>query len=181
MFKTSGAGAHPMDAAALQRLGAAFGAGITAGRLPGAVMLISRHGDTQYFEALGQQDAVTGAPMRQDSIFRIYSMTKPIVSLTALMMVEEGRLMLSDPVAKYLPEFEKQKVAVQRGDKLQLEPVWRGMTVQDLLRHTSGLTYEFLGKDPIQLQYRDADVASRARSNRDMCRLLAAIPLSQQP
>lgn len=170
-----------MDAAAFQRLGAAFETDITAARLPGAVMLISRRGETQYFNAQGWQDAVAYTPMRQDSIFRIYSMTKPIVSLMALMMLEEGRLMLSDAVAKYLPEFEKQKVAVQRGDKLQLEPVWRGMTVQDLLRHTSGLTYEFLGKDPVQLQYREADVASRARSNRDMCRLLAAIPLSRQP
>ncbi len=181
MLKTSGADGRLMDTAALQRLGTAFTTDIDAGRLPGAVMLISQRGETQYFDALGRQDAAAGAPMRQDSIFRIYSMTKPIVSLAALMLLEEGRLMLTDPVANYLPEFGKQKVAVQRGDKLQLEPVWRGMTVQDLLRHTSGLTYEFLGKDPIQLQYREADLASRARSNRDMCRLLAAIPLSRQP
>lgn len=170
-----------MNTAALQRLSATFEAAITARRLPGAVLYISHRGEARCFQALGWQDAVTGQPMREDSIFRIYSMTKPIVSLAALMLVEEGRLMLSDPVARYLPEFGALKVAVQQGDTLQLEPTVRGMTVQDLLRHTSGLTYEFLGDDPVQRLYREADVASRARSNRDMCRLLATLPLARQP
>lgn len=170
-----------MDAAALQRLSAAFEAAIAARRLPGAVLHIAQRGEIRCFDALGWQDAVAGLPMQRDSIFRIYSMTKPIVSLAALMLVEEGRLMLSDPVARYLPEFGAPKVAVRQGDTLQLEPAVRGMTVQDLLRHTSGLTYEFLGDDPVQRQYREADVASRARSNREMCRLLATLPLARQP
>ncbi|RYX92696.1 MAG: class A beta-lactamase-related serine hydrolase [Comamonadaceae bacterium] len=170
-----------MDGAALKRIGTTFKGDIAAGRLPGAVVLISQCGDTTCFDAYGQQDAVAGTPMRQDSIFRIYSMTKPIVSLAALMLVEEGKLMLGDQVSQYLPEFGKQKVAVKRGDKLQLEPVWRGMTIQDLLRHTSGLTYEFLGDEPVQQQYKAADIASRNRTNREMCRLLAALPLTRQP
>lgn len=170
-----------MDAIALQRLSVAFEAAIAARRLPGAVLYIAHRGETQCFEALGWQDAVAGLPMREDTIFRIYSMTKPIVSLAALMLMEEGRLMLGDPVARYLPEFGAQQVAVLRGDTLQLEPVLRSMTVHDLLRHTSGLTYEFLGDDPVQRLYREADIASRARSNRDMCRLLATLPLARQP
>ncbi|MBC7436765.1 MAG: beta-lactamase family protein [Bdellovibrionales bacterium] len=170
-----------MDANALKRLDAAFRRDIAAGRLPGAVMLVSQCGDTELFTAIGQQDAAAGTPMRQDTIFRIYSMTKPVVSLASLMLAEEGKLFLGDPVSKYLPEFAKQKVAVMRSGKLQLEPAWRDMTVQDLLRHTSGLTYEFLGTEPVQMQYREADIASRGLSNRDMCRKLAALPLARQP
>lgn len=170
-----------MDAAALQRLSAAFEAAIAARRLPGAVLYVAQHGETRCFEALGWRDAAAAVPMRRDAIFRIYSMTKPIVSLAALMLVEEGRLMLGDPVARYLPEFGAQQVAVAHGDALRLEPAQRGMTLQDLLRHTSGLTYEFLGRDPVQLRYREVDIASRARSNRDMCRLLATLPLARQP
>lgn len=170
-----------MNAAALQRLSTAFEAAIAARHLPGAVLYIAQRGETRCFEALGWQDAAAGQPMRRDSIFRIYSMTKPIVSLAALMLVEEGRLMLGDPVARHLPEFSAQQVAVPRGDGSRREPAVRGMTVQDLLRHTSGLTYEFLGDDPVQRLYREADIASRARSNRDMCRLLATLPLARQP
>ncbi len=174
-----------MDAQALRRISTTLKADIARGRLPGAVFMVSQCGDTLAFDALGRQDgrAEAGAatPMRQDSIFRFYSMTKPIVSLAALMLVEEGGLMIGDPVSRYLPEFARQKVAVMRGNKLQLEPAWRDMTVHDLLRHTSGLTYEFLGDDPVQQQYKAADIASRNRSNREMCRLLAALPLARQP
>jgi CubicO group peptidase (beta-lactamase class C family) len=170
-----------MDEAALDRLGATLSIDISAGRLPGAVVLISQGAGTARFDAYGHQDASAATPMQQDSIFRIYSMTKPIVSLMALMLVEEGKLMLGEPVSTYLPEFAKQKVSVKRGDKLQLEPAWRGMTVQDLLRHSSGLTYDFLGDDPVQQQYKAADIGSRARTNREMCKLLAALPLARQP
>jgi CubicO group peptidase (beta-lactamase class C family) len=170
-----------MDEAALDRLGATLERDISAGRLPGAVVLISQGGGVARFDAYGHQDASAATPMQQDSIFRIYSMTKPIVSLMALMLVEEGKLMIGEPVSTYLPEFAKQKVSVKRGDKLQLEPAWRGMTVQDLLRHSSGLTYDFLGDDPVQQQYKAADIGSRARTNREMCRVLAALPLARQP
>ncbi len=170
-----------MDAAALKRISATLKEDVARGRLPGAVFMVSQCGDTMAFDAIGRQDPALGTPMRQDSIFRFYSMTKPIVSLAALMMVEEGRLMIGDPVSKYLPEFGRQKVAVMRGNKLQLEPAWRDMTVHDLLRHTSGLTYEFLGDDAVHKQYQAADLAARSRSNRDMCKVLAAIPLARQP
>ena len=119
--------------------------------------------------------------MRSDAIFRIYSMTKPLVSLAALMLVEEGRLQLSDPVSRWLPEFAGQQVAVEEGDAVRLEPVRRPATVQDLLRHTAGLTYEFLGTNAVQRQYAETRIGSRARSNAEFSKALAALPLALQP
>ena len=175
-----------MDAQALRRISTTLKADIARGRLPGAVFMVSQCGDTLAFDALGRQDGACRSRCRNPHASGLhlpvfYSMTKPIVSLAALMLVEEGGLMIGDPVSRYLPEFARQKVAVMRGNKLQLEPAWRDMTVHDLLRHTSGLTYEFLGDDPVQQQYKAADIASRNRSNREMCRLLAALPLARQP
>lgn len=170
-----------MDTRALKRLCARLKADIAAGDLPGAVLLVEQCGDMMAFDALGMQDATAGTPMRQDSIFRIYSMTKPIVSFAAMMLVEEGALAVSDPVAKYLPEFANQQVLAVRGGEHVLEPVRRAATVQDLLRHTSGLTYEFLGDDPVQRMYRESGVASRELANRDAARLLGGLPLAWHP
>jgi CubicO group peptidase (beta-lactamase class C family) len=154
---------------------------IERGRIPGAVAMVAIGGQTEFFAALGKQDPQSGTAMQPDSIFRIYSMTKPIVSLAALMLVEQGRLQVVDPVAKYLPVFAGQKVAVQEGGKLQLVPVRREATVQDLLRHTAGFSYEFLGDGPVQVQYREVDIAARDRSNAEFCAVLARIPLAHQP
>jgi CubicO group peptidase (beta-lactamase class C family) len=137
-------------------------------RLPGAVVLIARHGKLALLESLGQQDPATGIPMAVDSIFRIYSMTKPIVSVAAMMLMEQGRLLLTDPVSKYLPEFAAQQSP-------------RAATVQDLLRHTAGLTYEFLGSSPVQQQYAKINIASRERSNAEFSQALAALPLMFEP
>ena len=147
-------------------------------RIPGLVAMVAIGGKTEFSAALGQQDPVAGTPMQPDAIFRIYSMTKPIVSLAALMLVEQGRLQLVDPVVKYLPVFAGQRVLQADGT---LVPVTRGATVQDLLRHTAGFTYEFLGDSPVQMQYRQADIAARERSNADFCAVLASMPLAHQP
>jgi len=120
-------------------------------------------------------------PMKDDAIFRMYSMTKPIVSLATLMLAEEGRLQMGDPVSKYLPEFAKPQVAVEEGATVRLVPAVREATVHDLLRHTAGLTYEFLGSNAVQRQYETADVMNRSRSNAEFCKVLAAIPLAHQP
>src|SRR6185369_17385038 len=117
--------------------------------------------------------SATGKAMQDDSIFRIYSMTKPLVSLAALMLAEEGRLQMSDPVPMYLPEFAGQQVAVEEGGTVRLQPVRRDATVQDLLRHTAGFTYEFLGSSAVQRQYEAADLARRSRSNAEFCKELA--------
>lgn len=150
---------------------------VASGRLPGAVAMVARRGQIALFEAVGQQDPATGTPMQTDSIFRIYSMTKQVVSVAVMMLVERGHLLLSDPVGQWLPEFANQQVATANG----LEPVRNPATVQDLLRHTAGLTYEFLGTSPVQQQYGQVKIASRDRSNAEFCQTLAAVPLQFQP
>ncbi|MFT5934828.1 MAG: CubicO group peptidase (beta-lactamase class C family), partial [Hydrogenophaga sp.] len=154
---------------------------VDRGYIPGAVVLLARHGQIALHQAIGQLDPGAGSPMTTDAVFRIYSMTKPVVSVAAMMLVEQGRLLLTDLVAKYLPEFAKQSVAVERGTGLTLEPVAQSATVQDLLRHTAGLTYEFLGSAHVQRLYAQAQIGSRARSNAAFSDTLAAMPLFYQP
>ena len=150
---------------------------VDSGRLPGAVAMIARRGQIGLLEAVGQQDPATGTPMQINSIFRIYSMTKPVVSVAVMMLVERGQLLLSDLVSRWLPEFAHQQVATAQG----LETVKQEATLQDLLRHTAGLTYEFLGTSPVQLQYAQAKIASRERTNAEFSQTLAAMPLQFQP
>ena len=145
--------------------------------IPGAVVLVARQGRIGLFEAVGQQDPAAGTPMRTDSIFRIYSMTKPLVSVAVMMLIERGRLLLSDPVSRWLPEYAQQAVLGASG----LIPAWQPATVQDLLRHTAGLTYEFLGDSPVQREYDKQQLASRKRSNAEFSQTLAGIPLQFQP
>ena len=145
--------------------------------IPGAVVMVARQGRIGLFEAIGQQDPTTGTPMRTDSIFRIYSMTKPLVSVAIMMLVERGRLLISDPVSRWLPEYNNQPVLGNAG----LVPAWQTPTVQDLLRHTAGLTYEFLGDSPVQREYAKVNIASRGRSNDEFSKALAGIPLQFQP
>ncbi len=152
-------------------------------RLPGAVVLVARHGKVALFESLGVQDPATGTAMAKDSIFRIYSMTKPVVSVAVMMLMEQGKLLLSDPVARYLPEFASQHVAVgeDAGKSQALRPARRDATVHDLLRHTAGLTYEFMGSLPVHRQYAQARIGSRQRSNAEFSKALAALPLLADP
>jgi CubicO group peptidase (beta-lactamase class C family) len=99
--------------------------------------------------------------MAKDTIFRIYSMTKPITSVAAMMLWEEGRFLLNDPIAKYLPDLSDLEVAVERGGEIERVPVERAITIQDLLRHTSGLTYELRGSGPVHKMYMSAKVYRR--------------------
>ncbi len=150
-------------------------------RLPGAVALIARRGQVLLHETVGQQDPVAGVPMTLDSIFRIYSMTKPIVSVAVMQLMEQGKLLLSDPVARHLPEFEDAKVTTHINGHAVLHRPKHPPTVQDLLRHTAGLTYEILGTEPIQRQYAQAQLASRERTNREFSHKLASLPLAFEP
>lgn len=154
---------------------------IDRGRLPGAVALVARRGKVALFESLGRQDPAADSPMTRDSIFRIYSMTKPLVSVAVMMLMEQGKLLLSDPVARFLPEYANQKVALEQGGQVTLADVQRAATVQDLLRHTAGLTYEFLGTADVQRQYAKLQIGSRDRSNTEFSRVLAGLPLMYQP
>jgi CubicO group peptidase (beta-lactamase class C family) len=165
----------------LGRLRSVLQSHIDRQRIPGAIAVVGLGGHVELFEALGQLDPASGAPMRDDAIFRIYSMTKPLVSLAALMLMEEGRLQLGDGVSAYLPEFASQQVAVEQGGALRLQPARREATVHDLLRHTAGLTYEFLGTSAVQRQYEATQIANRSRSNAEFCKVLAALPLAREP
>ena len=170
-----------LSSAALGRLSTALQDRVASGHLPGAVALVARHGKIGWFEAFGQQNPASGSPMTTDSIFRIYSMTKPLVSAGVMMLWEEGRVMLSDPIEKYLPALASPKVAVIEGDTMRLVAANRSITVQDLLRHTSGLTYEFRGTTPVHKAYIEARVARLKQTNEDQVALLGGLPLLHQP
>ncbi len=151
--------------------------------LPGAVLLIARHGKIAYEQAVGERDPQAGAPMERDDIFRIYSMTKPITVVAALMLLEEGRVALDDPVSKYLPQFAHMQVAVvdPSSQLMHLVPAQREMTLQDLMRHTSGLTYGFFGETPVKKAYRDAKLLQGDPDNAAFVDRLAKLPLGYQP
>jgi CubicO group peptidase (beta-lactamase class C family) len=165
----------------LGRLSQVMRGEIERGRVPGAVALIARRGRVGFFESFGQRDTAGGAPMAKDAIFRIYSMTKPITTVAAMMLWEEGRFLLSDPIANYLPEFSEPTVAVEHGADIERVPAERAITIQDLMRHTSGLTYEFRGAGPVHKMYMSAKVHSRAQSNADQVATLSKLPLLHQP
>lgn len=166
---------------ALDRLSATFNDRVTAGHIPGAVILIARHGKVAYHQAFGRLDPARDTPMGTDAIFRIYSMTKPIVSVAVMMLWEEGRLLLSDPVSKYIPAFADTQVAVMDGETIRRTPALQPIMVQDLLRHTSGLTYEFRGNSPVQRAYNEARTSRLKQTNAEQADLLAALPLLYQP
>jgi len=170
-----------LSSAALARLGSAFQDRIDRGHLPGAVALVARHGKVGWFQAFGKQDPVSGAPMRTDSLFRIYSMTKPLVSVGVMMLWEEGRLLLNDPIEKYLPALASPKVGVIEGETMRLVAANRSITVQDLLRHTSGLTYEFRGTTLVHKAYIEAKIARLKQTNEDQVATLGRLPLLHQP
>jgi CubicO group peptidase (beta-lactamase class C family) len=178
---TSDPGAVGLCPERLSRLVAALQADVDCQRLPGAVAVVARRGQVALCAAVGQLDPARGTPMGTDALFRIYSMTKPVVSVAAMQLAEQGRLLLSDPVANYLPEFERLQVASTHGRKTVLRPVGRAPTVHDLLRHTAGFTYEFLGDSPVQRQYARANLASRERTNAEFTQALADLPLMYPP
>lgn len=171
----------------LKRLSAMFKSEIEKGITPGAVLLVARRGKVAYFEALGARDPQTNDAMKTDAIFRLASMTKPFVSVAAMMLAEEGRLVLSDPVSQYLPEFKGMQVGVEQKSstgevKLVLEAAHREMTIQDLLRHTAGLTYGQFGvKTLVKTEYDKAGISSPALTSAEFITRLSKIPLAHQP
>jgi CubicO group peptidase (beta-lactamase class C family) len=157
---------------------------IATGKIPGAILLIQQHGRPVYFENFGVRDVESRAPMTADSIFRLYSMSKPITSVAAMMLVEEGKLALGDPVSKYIPDFADVKVGVEKpGEKsgLVLEPLNRPITIEDLLRHTSGLTYGFYGDSAVRKLYAQANLFDGDEDNAEFVRRITKLPLAEQP
>jgi CubicO group peptidase (beta-lactamase class C family) len=143
--------------------------------IPGAVMLVARGGAVGYAEAVGWRDREQASPMSLDAIFRIASMTKPVTSVAALMLAEQGRLQVAAPVADYLPELRDRTVGVERVRARRI------MTVQDLLRHTSGLTYAAFGDTPVQMLWREAQLMREDQTNAELVAKLAALPLLFEP
>jgi CubicO group peptidase (beta-lactamase class C family) len=170
-----------LSALRLQRMSDAFKREIDKGTLPGATVMVARRGQIGWFEALGKQSPTASAAMAKDTIFRIFSMTKPIVSTGIMMLLEDGHFTLNDPVAKFIPEFADQKVGVENNGKLELVPLKRPMTIQDLLRHTSGITYDHTGNGLVQQLYQQSRLRSRKISNAEHAALVAGLPLMCQP
>ena len=161
-------------------------ADVAANKIPGAVLLIARRGKVAYFESVGKLDAATSVPMGKDSIFRIYSMSKPITTVAAMMLVEDGKLKLDDPIALYLPEFANMTVGVEKPDasgqpSLETVPARRPITVQDLMRHTSGITYGFFGPGLVKKAYNDANIGADDPDNAQFSQRIAKLPLAYQP
>ena len=172
--------------AGLERVGDYVNSEIASGKIPGAIVLIQQHGKPVYFEKFGVRDVATRLPMTDDTIFRLYSMSKPITSVAAMMLVEDGKLALGDPVSKYIPAFADVKVGVEKLDPtgelaLRLEPVDRPITIEDLLRHTSGLTYGFYGDSPVRKRYASVGLFNGDFDNAEFVGRIAKLPLAEQP
>ena len=170
-----------MSTARLERVGQAFRAEIEAGRLPGAVVAIARKGKLVYHEAFGFVDRAAGTPMPLDAIFSLASMTKPLTAVGALILYEEGRLLLNDPVGVYLPQLDKMQVAVMSADGAMVagaEPAARKPTLQDLMRHTAGLSYITPGAGDLNKRYEELDLDLTSAG---FIAKLGALPLHFQP
>jgi CubicO group peptidase (beta-lactamase class C family) len=159
---------------------------IAGNKIPGAIMMIRRNGKTVYFSSFGVRDPGTKAPMTPDSIFRIYSMSKPITTVAAMMLVEEGKLQLDEPLSKYIPAFANVKVGVEKKGEdgamgLDMVAAKRPITIQDLMRHTSGLTYGFFGEGVVKKAYVDAHVNAGDFDNAEFAERIAKLPLVYQP
>ena len=147
-------------------------------KIAGASIIVARKGKIVLFETFGMMDQKAKKPMQQDTIFRIYSMTKPITSVAAMMLYEQGKLKLDDPVSKYIPEFEGLKAYSESGKH---DNQVHQMSIRDLLRHTSGLTYGYFGNTAVDKMYMARSVLKRESSLQDMINKLSEIPLLYQP
>ena len=179
----------------LEKISQAMQAEVEQKRLPGAVVMVARKGKLVYSQAFGKLNNGTDAPMQIDSVFRIYSMTKPLVSTALMMLVEDGKVQLTDPVSKYLPSFKSPMVSVAAHDPVyngvsfKLVPANKEPTIQDLLRHTSGLAYGELTKNTLVkdaytqsgIYQPSIDFDARTPSSAEMVDRLGKAPLAQQP
>ncbi len=177
--------------AGLDRLSAVMQREVDTGHVPGVSMLIARRGRTGYRQDFGALRP-GGPPMPGNAIFRIYSMTKPIVTVALMILLEEGKLFVADPIAKFIPELANVKVGVESDGKLDLVAAKRAITVHDLLRHTSGLTYAFTGNAAVQRRYGEAKLftgdpanakqfLTKDLSSAEFVAELAKLPLIAQP
>jgi CubicO group peptidase (beta-lactamase class C family) len=179
------AGAH-FNPQKLEKIGELFRNEVATGKIPGAILLIEQHGKPVYHQFFGVRDPTTKLPMTDDTIFRIFSMTKPITSVAALMLIDQNKLKLDDPVAKYIPSFGKAKVGVEtkaeNGEKaLELVALKRPITIQDLMTQTSGITYGFYGDSMVRKAYANARIYDGDFTNAEFAERIAQLPLAEQP
>jgi CubicO group peptidase (beta-lactamase class C family) len=178
-------GAH-FNLLGLDRVSEYLSGQIAQGKIPGAILLIQQHGKQVYHESFGVRDVTNQLSMTDDTIFRLFSMTKPITSVVAMMLIEEGKLRLDDPVAKYLPSFANAKVGVEKkaadGTRtLELVPPDRPPTILDLMRQTSGITYGFYGDSLVRKAYAAANIYAGDFDNAEFAERIARLPLHDQP
>ena len=168
----------------LNKIDTVFNKGIKENKIPGAVIAIARNGKLVYFKAFGMQNAEEGIPMSTDSIFRIYSMTKPLVSISAMQLYEDGELYLSEPVSKYLPELMNMKVAADNNKTLEITDAKKPIKIHDLLRHTSGFTYGIFGQSAAKKLLKESDIGTLDTmhiSLEDYVSTISKLPLAYQP
>jgi CubicO group peptidase (beta-lactamase class C family) len=159
---------------------------VASRKIPGAVLLIQQHGKPVYLQSFGVRSVATKQPMTADTIFRIYSMSKAVTSVAIMMLVEEGKLSIDDPLSKYIPAFADTKVGVDLSDEagqypLKLEPLKRPITILDLLRHTSGITYGFYGEGQQKKRYANSALYRGDFDNAEFAARIAKLPLAEQP
>lgn len=159
---------------------------IATGKIPGAILLLQQHGKPVYYQNFGVRDVATEFSMSVDTIFRLYSMSKPITTVAAMMLVEEGKLALNDPVSKFIPAFAGMKVGVEKRDEdgkktMDLVPLKRPITIEDLMRHTAGLPYGYFGGGMVNKAYAEAGLFDKDLSNAEFAEKLATLPLAEQP
>jgi CubicO group peptidase (beta-lactamase class C family) len=179
------AGAH-FSQEKLARIDAFFKGQIDTGKIPGAVVYIEQHGKPVYQRYFGVRDVATNAPMTDDTIFRLASLTKPFTAVAAMKLVEQGKLKLDDPVSKYIPAFADVKVGVEKklddgGKRLEFEPVKRPIKISDLLLHTSGITYGFYGDSLVRKAIAAANIYAGDPTTAEMVDRIAKLPLQEQP
>ncbi|MEE2777203.1 MAG: serine hydrolase domain-containing protein [Acidobacteriota bacterium] len=172
-----------MSSERLERLSEAMQGLVDDGQLAGITTAISRHGKLVHFDTFGHQNIAEETPMAEDTIFRIYSMSKPITGVALMILYEEGKFRLRDPVEKYIPEFEGLKVAAGEGPNGQpiVEDADHPMTIRELMSHTAGLSYGIFSRSQVDSLYQEANILDNDSTLKDMVGKLGKIPLRQQP
>jgi CubicO group peptidase (beta-lactamase class C family) len=178
-------GAH-FNPQRLEKIGEFFRNEVATGKIPGAILLIQQHGKPVYHESFGVQDVVSKAPITDKTIFRLFSMTKPITSVAAMTLIDAGKIKIDDPLAIYIPSFATAKVGVEKkadnGEKvLALEPLKRRLTILDLMTQTSGITYGFYGDNMVRKAYANAKIYDGDFNNAEFAERIAHLPLAEQP
>src|ERR1700682_2089913 len=178
-------GAH-FNPEKLAKIGEFFRNEVTTGKIAGALLLIQQHGKPVYHESFGVQDVVTQAPITDKTIFRLSSLTKVITSVVAMQLIQDGKIKLDDPVSKYIPSFANMKVGEEKkaedGTKtLELVTLTRPITILDLMRHTSGITYGFYGDSLVRTAYHEANIYAGEFDLAEFAERIAKLPLHNQP